>query len=166
MAQPCMELSENSSFNVANSLLQPVALFTYKPLAHPISGTSWELYTTGYDSTAVLLDGMTSAWSFKALTYSMSNPSEYTVGWICATPTESIAAQLFLDEEHKGPEEVSDHDKNKYTLGGASHTFTYRVGLLMWDYRTYRPAQRCHRCITWRRIRYSICSIRHKRHAS
>jgi len=40
---------------------------------------------------------------------SMSNPGDYTVGWICAIVTEYIAAQEFLDEEHEGP--------NDYTLG-------------------------------------------------
>ncbi|KAG5744635.1 hypothetical protein H9Q70_012661 [Fusarium xylarioides] len=47
----------------------------------------------------------------------MSNPNEYTVGWICAITTEYVAAQEFLDEEHEGPEFVSPHDNNHYTLG-------------------------------------------------
>ncbi|EXL39993.1 hypothetical protein FOCG_17443 [Fusarium oxysporum f. sp. radicis-lycopersici 26381] len=47
----------------------------------------------------------------------MSNPQKYTVGWICAIATEYLAAQLFLDEEHEGPEFVSDNDSNNYTLG-------------------------------------------------
>ncbi|KAH7190150.1 hypothetical protein DER44DRAFT_852011 [Fusarium oxysporum] len=47
----------------------------------------------------------------------MSNPQKYTVGWICAIATEYLAAQLFLDEEHEGPEFVSAHDSNNYTLG-------------------------------------------------
>ncbi|KAH8650428.1 nucleoside phosphorylase domain-containing protein [Ilyonectria robusta] len=47
----------------------------------------------------------------------MSNPYDYTVGWICAIATEYVAAQVFLDEEHKGPEAVSTHDNNDYTLG-------------------------------------------------
>ncbi|KAK8156950.1 nucleoside phosphorylase domain-containing protein [Phyllosticta citribraziliensis] len=47
----------------------------------------------------------------------MSNPNKYTVGWICAIQTEYIAAQQFLDEKHEGPEYVSAHDKNDYTLG-------------------------------------------------
>jgi hypothetical protein len=32
----------------------------------------------------------------------MSDPQKYTVGWICAVPTEYVAAQEFLDEEHDG----------------------------------------------------------------
>ncbi|KAH7200913.1 hypothetical protein BKA60DRAFT_601085 [Fusarium oxysporum] len=47
----------------------------------------------------------------------MSNPQKYTVGWICAIATEYLAAQLFLDEEHEGPEFVSANDTNNYTLG-------------------------------------------------
>ncbi|KAG9661586.1 purine and uridine phosphorylase, partial [Aureobasidium melanogenum] len=47
----------------------------------------------------------------------MSDPHQYTVGWICAIPTESIAASLFLDEEHERPDHVSSNDCNDYTLG-------------------------------------------------
>ncbi|KPA37280.1 hypothetical protein FLAG1_09906, partial [Fusarium langsethiae] len=47
----------------------------------------------------------------------MSNPQKYTVGWICAIAAEYLAAQLFLDEEHEGPEFVSANDSNNYTLG-------------------------------------------------
>lgn len=41
----------------------------------------------------------------------------YTVGWICAIITEYVAAQLFLDEEHEQPDDVTTHDNNHYTLG-------------------------------------------------
>ena len=47
----------------------------------------------------------------------MSNPGDYTVGWICALSTEYVAAQAFLDEKHEGPEHVSPNDNNDYTLG-------------------------------------------------
>jgi nucleoside phosphorylase len=47
----------------------------------------------------------------------MSNPNDYTVGWICAISTEYVAAQAFLDEKHDGPEYVSPNDNNIYTLG-------------------------------------------------
>ena len=47
----------------------------------------------------------------------MANLVDYTVGWICAIPTEYAAVQAFLDEEHEGPEYVSPTDKNDYTLG-------------------------------------------------
>ncbi|KAK1237373.1 hypothetical protein MKX08_002998 [Trichoderma sp. CBMAI-0020] len=47
----------------------------------------------------------------------MSNPHDYTVGWICAIPTEYVAAQAFLDEKHKGPDYLSPNDNNDYTLG-------------------------------------------------
>jgi nucleoside phosphorylase len=47
----------------------------------------------------------------------MSNPNDYTVGWICAISTEYVAAQAFLDEKQEGPEHVSVNDNNDYTLG-------------------------------------------------
>lgn len=47
----------------------------------------------------------------------MSRPEDYTVGWICAIQVEYVAAQVFLDEKHKGPASVSQHDNNHYTLG-------------------------------------------------
>ncbi|KAH0034984.1 purine and uridine phosphorylase, partial [Aureobasidium melanogenum] len=47
----------------------------------------------------------------------MSDPHQYTVGWICAIPTESTAASLFLDEEHERPDHVSINDSNDYILG-------------------------------------------------
>ncbi|KAH0344628.1 Pfs, NACHT and ankyrin domain protein, partial [Aureobasidium melanogenum] len=47
----------------------------------------------------------------------MSDPQQYTVGWICAIPIESIAASLFLDEEHERPDHVSNNDSNDYNLG-------------------------------------------------
>lgn len=47
----------------------------------------------------------------------MSNPNDYTVGWICAMSTEYVAAQAFLDVKHQGPEYVFPIDSNYYTLG-------------------------------------------------
>lgn len=47
----------------------------------------------------------------------MSDPTSYTVGWICAVTTEYVSARAFFDEEHEGPEYVSDNDNNDYTLG-------------------------------------------------
>ncbi|KAF4630324.1 hypothetical protein G7Y89_g7821 [Cudoniella acicularis] len=47
----------------------------------------------------------------------MSNPGDYTVGWICALSTEYVAAQAFLDDKHEGPEYVSPNDNNDYALG-------------------------------------------------
>lgn len=43
--------------------------------------------------------------------------TDYTVGWICAIGTESVAALGFLDEEHERPEDVPSGDANDYTLG-------------------------------------------------
>ncbi|RYP47461.1 hypothetical protein DL768_006486 [Monosporascus sp. mg162] len=47
----------------------------------------------------------------------MSNPNDYTVGWICAIVTESVAAQSLLDEKYAPPEHVARGDNNSYTLG-------------------------------------------------
>ncbi|KAL7935390.1 hypothetical protein V8C35DRAFT_321484 [Trichoderma chlorosporum] len=47
----------------------------------------------------------------------MSNPSDYTVGWICGISTEYVAAQAFLDEKHEGPDSVARNDNNDYILG-------------------------------------------------
>ncbi|KAJ5727000.1 ankyrin, partial [Penicillium malachiteum] len=47
----------------------------------------------------------------------MSNPRQYTVGWICALSTEYTAAQAFLDEKHEAPDNLSSADNNHYTCG-------------------------------------------------
>jgi nucleoside phosphorylase len=47
----------------------------------------------------------------------MSDPSKYTIGWICDNSTEYIAAQALLDQRHEPPNHVSQHDYNDYTLG-------------------------------------------------
>ena len=41
---------------------------------------------------------------------------DYTVGWICALPTELAAAVAMLDERHN-PLPQDSHDHNNYTLG-------------------------------------------------
>jgi nucleoside phosphorylase len=51
----------------------------------------------------------------------MFNPSDYTVGWICAITTEYVAAQSLLDEKHGKPEYVSSFDTNDYILGKMSN---------------------------------------------
>ncbi|KAK1254223.1 hypothetical protein MKX08_008218 [Trichoderma sp. CBMAI-0020] len=47
----------------------------------------------------------------------MSDPRNYTVGWICALSTEQIAAAAFLDEQHAPLEDQPSHDSNNYILG-------------------------------------------------
>ncbi|KAF2998684.1 hypothetical protein E8E14_002898 [Neopestalotiopsis sp. 37M] len=54
----------------------------------------------------------------------MSDPNIYTVGWICAIPTEYVAAQAFLDSDKDRlngnklrPAFVHKNDNNNYTLG-------------------------------------------------
>ncbi|KAH8790560.1 hypothetical protein BGZ57DRAFT_753192, partial [Hyaloscypha finlandica] len=48
---------------------------------------------------------------------SISNPKDYTVGWICAISTEYVTTQAFLDGNHDGPEYVSPNNNNDYILG-------------------------------------------------
>ncbi|KAL3248947.1 hypothetical protein ABHI18_011837 [Aspergillus niger] len=47
----------------------------------------------------------------------MSDPDQYTVGWICALETEYVAARAFLEKKHSRPETLSPNDNNHYTLG-------------------------------------------------
>ncbi|UNI13650.1 hypothetical protein JDV02_000373 [Purpureocillium takamizusanense] len=47
----------------------------------------------------------------------MSDPLSYTVGWICALPTEYGAVQALFDEKHDRPRYVSRRDSNDYELG-------------------------------------------------
>lgn len=47
----------------------------------------------------------------------MSDPRQYTVGWICAIEPEYVAAKQFLDEIHATLEHASANDNNVYTLG-------------------------------------------------
>jgi nucleoside phosphorylase len=44
-------------------------------------------------------------------------PEQYTVGWICAIPTELIAARAMLDMVHARIKAQPKHDENSYTLG-------------------------------------------------
>ncbi|KGO66230.1 Nucleoside phosphorylase [Penicillium italicum] len=51
----------------------------------------------------------------------MSNPEDYTVGWICAIELEFLAAQLCLDETHSNlAYRPSPNDINTYMLGKIS----------------------------------------------
>ena len=47
----------------------------------------------------------------------MSDPEDYTVGWISALSTEYVAAKAFLDKELGAPKSVARNDNNIYTLG-------------------------------------------------
>lgn len=47
----------------------------------------------------------------------MADSKVYTIGWICGITIEYVAAQVFLDETHNGPETVASNDHNNYTLG-------------------------------------------------
>jgi nucleoside phosphorylase len=47
----------------------------------------------------------------------MSNPEDYTIGWITALSTEYVAAQAFLDEKHEGPAYLSPRNSSDYALG-------------------------------------------------
>jgi nucleoside phosphorylase len=47
----------------------------------------------------------------------MSDPNDYTIGWVCAVETEHVAAQSFFDDEHDEPEFLPAGDNNTYALG-------------------------------------------------
>ncbi|KAE9567466.1 hypothetical protein CGMCC3_g16399 [Colletotrichum fructicola] len=47
----------------------------------------------------------------------MADTTKYTVGWICALPTEFNAAKAFLDEKHEDTPSVARRDNNSYALG-------------------------------------------------
>jgi hypothetical protein len=47
---------------------------------------------------------------------SMPN-SAFTVGWICALPTERAAVMTMLDEVYQGPQEQHPADTNQHVLG-------------------------------------------------
>ncbi|KAH0531269.1 hypothetical protein TsFJ059_000124 [Trichoderma semiorbis] len=53
----------------------------------------------------------------------MTDRNLYTIGWICATHTELVAALTFLDEEHDSPEELDPNDYNNYKLGKISNHY-------------------------------------------
>lgn len=50
-----------------------------------------------------------------------SRPEDYTVGWICAIPTEYVVACEMLDEEYKEKDKIppvnTRYDSNSYTFG-------------------------------------------------
>lgn len=54
---------------------------------------------------------------FNQQNHAMSDPENYTVGWICALSTEQIAAAAFLDAEHEPLEDQPLNDSNSYMLG-------------------------------------------------
>ncbi|KAH7012985.1 nucleoside phosphorylase domain-containing protein [Ilyonectria destructans] len=70
----------------------------------------------------------------------MSNPEIYSVGWICALPKELVAARLFVDEVHPGPDYVKQHDNNCYTLGRIGKHNVVIASLPMGEYGTVSAA--------------------------
>jgi nucleoside phosphorylase len=44
----------------------------------------------------------------------MSNPADYTVGWICASKMEAAVATAFLDELYKSPKDIAADDDYRY----------------------------------------------------
>ncbi|KAF9775826.1 hypothetical protein IL306_006041 [Fusarium sp. DS 682] len=47
----------------------------------------------------------------------MSDPDNYTVGWVCALSTEFTAAKAMLDETHPAVRSIPPRDSNRYVLG-------------------------------------------------
>ena len=74
----------------------------------------------------------------QASTSTTFSHDEYTVGWICAIPTEVAAAKAMLDEIHPALSNPLN-DQNTYTLG--------RMGC----------SQCCYCLYAFRRVRYHFC---------
>ncbi|KAL6831777.1 hypothetical protein V8C40DRAFT_273247 [Trichoderma camerunense] len=70
----------------------------------------------------------------------MSNPKDYTVGWLCAIGTEQGAAEAFLDEEHMAPSAVAPRDNNTYVLGKMGEHNVVIVGPPYGEYGTSTAA--------------------------
>jgi nucleoside phosphorylase len=70
----------------------------------------------------------------------MPNAEDYTVGWICALSTESVAAQSFLDEEHAPLAYQDPKDNNDYTLGKIGNHNVVIAVLPMGQYGTTNAA--------------------------
>lgn len=66
----------------------------------------------------------------------MSNPNNYTIGWVCALPTEYVAAQVLLDEQHEPAEPISPGDFHDYTLGRMAGHNVVIAGLAHGEYGT------------------------------
>ncbi|KAI1318348.1 hypothetical protein F5Y16DRAFT_135141 [Xylariaceae sp. FL0255] len=64
----------------------------------------------------------------------MPNPTDYTVGWICAVGEELVAAQNFLDEKHDEPDHVPANDNNTYTLGRLGKHNIVIAAMPHWQY--------------------------------
>ncbi|CAG8356082.1 unnamed protein product [Penicillium salamii] len=77
---------------------------------------------------------------FHFLRLIMSNPEEYTVGWISAITTEYVAAQALLDERHDAPTHLSPQNRNDYTLGRIGKHNVVIATLPMGEYGTISAA--------------------------
>ncbi|KAK8070341.1 hypothetical protein PG994_006957 [Apiospora phragmitis] len=64
----------------------------------------------------------------------MSDPNDYTVGWICAVETEFVAAQALLDEEHPGLVSQDPNDNNICALGRIGQHLIVVACLPHWNY--------------------------------
>lgn len=64
----------------------------------------------------------------------MSEPANYTIGWICAVETEYVAAQECLDQEHPKLAAQDTNDNNIYTLGSIGQHKVVIACLPHWNY--------------------------------
>ncbi|KAI1870317.1 uncharacterized protein JN550_005245 [Neoarthrinium moseri] len=94
-----------------------------KALLPSVSAQSWEIQP--------IID-FTKPPAFTRL--AMSDPSMYTVGWICAVGTELVAATAFLDEEHDALEQQPSTDNNTYILGRIWKHNVVIAALPHWQY--------------------------------
>lgn len=84
----------------------------------------------------------------------MPDPDSYTVGWICALPIESVAAESLLDERHGPLVSRSPGDINSYTLGSIGN---HRVVIAVNEYGTAEAASAVRDMLcTFRNIRIGL----------
>jgi nucleoside phosphorylase len=77
----------------------------------------WLSETFSYIITFRILSDPNATRKYRAV-FVMFDVSRYTVGWVCAIPTERLAARLILDEEHDYTEYESPlNDNNTYSFG-------------------------------------------------
>ncbi|SCO92665.1 related to ankyrin [Fusarium oxysporum] len=70
----------------------------------------------------------------------MSDPNDYTIGFICALTIESVAARLLLDETHVGPAAKDTRDTNAYRFGKIQAHYVVIATLPMGEYGTASAA--------------------------
>lgn len=64
----------------------------------------------------------------------VSKSSQYTIGWICAVDTESIAVEMMFDETLSEPDDIPSNDANCYKYGRIAGHYVVVASLPHWQY--------------------------------